>query len=282
MNPPNGHFRAFTFVDRITSVQPGGAIRGHYHIPASLAEFSTALVAEAVGQLAAWSAMAAVDFKVRPVSGLIGRATSFAPVRPGQTLELAVEIETVDLDAVAYDGTASVEGTTVFQLQNVVGPMMPLEEFDDPAAMRRHFALLQNTGADPCGFNGVPTVNIQRTEGETGKIARAVMQVPATAPFFSDHFPRRPVFPGTLLMDLNLQLATALADEIPVRDGRRWQVKFMSDVKLRAFIPPGEMLQLSARLDENANDAATIIVETRKGTRLLGGARVQLAAEALS
>ena len=133
------HFRAFSFVDRITSVEPGVRIRGSYAIPPDLDSFSHSLVAEAVGQLAAWAAMAAVDFKRRPVAGLAGRIELLAPVRPGQMLELAAELETVDTEAVAYGGTASAEGVPVIRLEHCVGPMMPMEDFDDPQAMRERF-----------------------------------------------------------------------------------------------------------------------------------------------
>ena len=102
----DGHFRAFSFVDRITSVQPGVQVRGLYQIPPGIAEFPLALAAEAVGQLAAWSAMARLDFKRRPVAGIANSVELLSPVRPGQTLELAAEIEEVDFDAVAYCGTA--------------------------------------------------------------------------------------------------------------------------------------------------------------------------------
>ncbi len=269
----DGHFRAFSFVDRITAVEPGVRIRGTYQIPAGLTEFPSSLIAEAVGQLAAWSAMAKLDFKVRPVAGLAGKVEFLAPVRPGQTLELAAEIETAELDAVAYGGSASVDGNPVILLENCVGPMLPLEEFDDPQAVRERFAVLQNLGVTPGAFSGVPTITFNRTAGEAGQSARATLLVPADAPFFADHFPRRPVFPGTLLMNVNLQLAAALAAEIP----GRWQLRSVHDVKLRSFIPPGENLELEAKLDECAGDSVTIIVETRKGKKLLGGARMRFA-----
>ena len=51
------HFRAFSFVDRITAFEPGVRISGKYTIPAGIAEFPLSLVAEATGQLAAWSAI---------------------------------------------------------------------------------------------------------------------------------------------------------------------------------------------------------------------------------
>ena len=64
------HFRAFSFVDRIQPDTGGAQIRGSYQIPEALTEFSSSLVAEAVGQLAAWAAMVAVDFRARPVAGI--------------------------------------------------------------------------------------------------------------------------------------------------------------------------------------------------------------------
>ena len=268
----DGHFRAFSFVDRITSASLGTQIRGLYQIPSGLAEFPGSLVAEAVGQLAAWAAMAKLDFQVRPVAGLAGKVEFLAAAQPGQLLELAADIETAELDAVGYGGTASAAGKIILRLEDCVGPMMPLAEFDDPTLVRERFSVLQNSGAASGVFGGVPAVPLQHTEGEVGKISRATLQVPAEAPFFADHFPRRPVFPGTLLMNLNLQLAAALAAEIP----GRWHLASVHDVKLRSFIPPGESLELEARLGGRDDSSLTIIVETRKGKKLLGGARVRL------
>jgi hypothetical protein len=80
----DAHFRAFSFVDRITSVQNATDICGRYAIPSDVAEFPGALVSEAVGQLAAWAAMSALKFTHRPIAGLAGcieflRARTFCP-----------------------------------------------------------------------------------------------------------------------------------------------------------------------------------------------------------
>ena len=44
--------------------------------------------------------------------------------------------------------------------------MVPLEEFDDPAALRERFAFLCNSGANENVFRGVPAVIPQRLAGE--------------------------------------------------------------------------------------------------------------------
>ena len=155
--------------------------------------------------------------------------------------------------------------------------MLPLEEFEDPQAARERFALLRGGGAKPGGFRGIPALSLDRTGGKNGESLSATLRVPETAPLFADHFPRRPVFPGTLLMHMNLQLAAELANEIPPpKNGAPWMLRKISNVKLRAFIPPGDTLELEAKLMECLEDSATIGIEIRKENRRVGGARLLL------
>jgi len=274
----DGHFRAFSFVDRITSVRPGVQVRGIYQIPAGIAEFPQALAAEAVGQLAAWSAMAKLDFKFRPVAGIAETVELHSTVRPGQAIELAADIEEVDVDAVAYSGVAHFGGIPVVRLNHCVGPMLPQEDFDDPAALKNRFELLCETGATPGGFGGIPPLVFKKVGSETGKWIRADLPIPATADLFADHFARRPVFPGTLFMHNVLELATDVVAGIPV-DGGKWVARKISDGKLRTFIPPGDLLEFEARLAKHDNTAATVFIEARKGKRVTGSSRITFAAE---
>ena len=100
------HFAAFSFVDRITKVEPGVRARAVFDVPADIAGFPSCLVAEAVGQLAAWVAMSKIDFRGRPVAALATETIFHRDVAPGSRLELAVEIESCDDEAVAYGGFA--------------------------------------------------------------------------------------------------------------------------------------------------------------------------------
>jgi 3-hydroxymyristoyl/3-hydroxydecanoyl-(acyl carrier protein) dehydratase len=273
----DGHFRAFSFVDRITGLEPGRAIRGRYSIPAGLANFPMALVGEAVGQLAAWAAMAALEFKCRPVAGLAAEVNFFAPVRPGQILELTANLETLDEEAVAYQGTAQSDGQPVIGLRDCVGPMLPIEQFDDPQALRERFALLRDTGAAPGGFAGVEALTLDDVRREEGPCLRATLHVPVEAAFFADHFPRRPVLPGSLLLHSSLELVSALVADLPLAPvGSPWILRDISDVKLRAFTPPGGTLALEARLGRISTEAAFVQVEARDGKRLVGGAQMRL------
>jgi 3-hydroxymyristoyl/3-hydroxydecanoyl-(acyl carrier protein) dehydratase len=276
----DGHFRAFSFVDRITGVEPGVCIRGQYTIPPAVDAFPDSLVAEAVGQLAAWAAMAALDCSHRPVAGIAGRIELLSAVRPGQVLDLAAELESVDTETVGYGGTAHAGGRPVLRLRDCVGPMVPVEDFDDPKSVRDRLTLLRAAGAPPGAFGGLPALPLERGGGEEGRRACAVLRVPAVASLFADHFPRRPVFPGTLLMHANLQTAALLASEVPAGGGTRWVPRIVSDVKLRTFIAPGDTLDLEARRTGHSDTVLSVTVESRINQRLVGSAALQFSPEA--
>lgn len=278
----DGHFRAFSFVDRITSVQPGVSVRGVYHIPANLDAFPIALVAEATGQLAAWSAMAALDFKVRPVAGIAASIELLSPIRPGQTLELSADLDSVDTEAVSYCGVAHADGKPIVKLNHCVGPMLPQEDFDDTQAVKDRYALLCNGGVTPDAFGGVPKIEFENLTREPGQSVRAILPIPASAPFFADHFARRPVFPGTLFMTKVADLVRKLVETIPAPEGCHWVSKVISDSKLRTFIPPGDMLELEAKVLKNESTSLLISAEARKGKRLSGSARITVVAEKIS
>jgi 3-hydroxymyristoyl/3-hydroxydecanoyl-(acyl carrier protein) dehydratase len=274
----DGHFCAFSFVDRITSLEAGSSIRGHYTIPPKVDAFPVSLVAEAVGQLAAWAAMTAVDFTHRPVAGIAGTIELLSIVQPGQVLDLGAELESVDIDTVGYCGTACVDGLPVIRLLDCVGPMVPLNDFDEPDAMRERCGLLRTVGATPGGFPGLPALALERGECERGQLARAVLRVPSGAPFFADHFPRRPVFPGTLLMHASMQTAAMLVEEFCGNDAT-WLPRTISDMKLRSFISPGATLNLEARVTGSSENGLTVATESRIDHRLIGTADIKFSSE---
>ena len=296
----DAYFRAFSFVDRITSVQNATDICGRYAVPSDVGEFPGALVGEAVGQLAAWAAMSALKFTHRPIAGLAGCIEfSGAPLstpsalressstaqswssalRPHGVLELAANLESVDTESVVYNGTAHADGRLVVRLLDCLGPMVPLADLDDPQALANRFEVLCGPGAAPGGFRGLPPLALERTAGETGREARATFQVPPSASFFADHFPRRPVFPGSLLMHLSLQLGAMLVSELPPPASGRWGDWTILDMKLRSFIPPGTVLELDARLKPHSDASAMLALEARTGRDLLATARLVLKPE---
>jgi 3-hydroxymyristoyl/3-hydroxydecanoyl-(acyl carrier protein) dehydratase len=268
-----GRYAAFTFVDRITELDPGVAAKGTFHIPARAATFPSSLLAEATGQLAAWVAVAKLGFRLRPVAG-IARETVYAGTpRPGDTLDTEIRIDSCEDDAVAYQGWCRIGGTTVLEIHDCIGPMLPLHEFDDPQAMRAFYDELRTTGAQPDRFPGVDVVPLVPLARETGRSSRARLDVPVDAPFFADHFPRRPVFPGTLLLERMTTLAAGVAREAT---GREVAVRRVTDVKLLAFTDPGATLTLHANVERDGERVLGLLEARAEGRRRpVGAARVE-------
>jgi 3-hydroxymyristoyl/3-hydroxydecanoyl-(acyl carrier protein) dehydratase len=273
------HFAAFSFVDRITEFVPGQRARGVYAVPADIAAFPACLVAEAVGQLAAWVSMEAVAFRGRPVAALAGETRFLAPVAPGDTLTLAADIEHCDDEAVSYAGWAEVRGGRVIELVDCFGPLLPVAEFDAPEALAARLAVLRGPGASPGRFGGIAA--FATASGAADATSRsATIEVPQAAPFFADHFPRRPVFPATLLLDAAIGQALALAAALPGwPQGAAPQVTRMTRVKVRSFTPPGARIEFAARLQDRTADGATIALEARgEDLKVVATARVDVAA----
>ncbi|HVN29950.1 MAG TPA: hypothetical protein VMT64_15745 [Candidatus Binataceae bacterium] len=234
----------FLFVESIGEFESGSRARGQVRIPAE-AKFPPCIIAEAIGQLAGWIAMEHSQFKLRPVAGLVGECVISGSPEAGAVVELAVEMETCDDDAVAYSGSACIDGQPVVTLERCGAPMLALADFDDPDAMITRFALLRS-GTAPVEFAATlhEAVDLQNIACNGG--AGCSIITPADASFYADHFPRKPVFPATLLLDAEIRLAVlALKNRhggrMPKVDGIR-----ITDVKLRTFIGPGTAVTLRA------------------------------------
>jgi len=267
-------FSAFSFVDRITALEPGKWARGRFAIPAGLPEFSTCLVAEAVGQLAAWVAMAKVEFRRRPVAALSGEMGVVREAAPGEILDLGVEVESGDPDTVAFAGWARLGDTPVLALSRCVGLMLPQEDFDAPEAVRGDFETLCGPGARPARFGGIAKPDLLLIERVPGQRLRAAMTVPVSAPFFSDHFPRRPVFPASLLLDAQVRLALRLAREtLPPGLPRPARV---ADVKMRSFILPGQAVEIEAAMRSTTDGTAELSLAAMVDGKRVATGRVEI------
>ena len=165
------HFAAFSFVDRIIEFEAGKRAVGRYHVPVHVAAFPSCLVAEAVGQLAAWTAMAHIGFRGRPVAALATETRFHGDVGPGDALALSVDIDSCDDEAVAYSGKAEARGKTVVELIHCLGPMLPVEEFDAPEAMAARLEVIRGPGAKPGAFRcrAAPDRSPRRGAGTLGE-----------------------------------------------------------------------------------------------------------------
>ena len=271
---PNGRFAAFSFVDRITDIAGTARVCGLYTIPSAVSDFPVSLVAEAIGQLAAWVGMSTVGFTHRPVAALAGDTRMHRLPRPGDTLELIVDIESCDAESIQYKGRALVDGQLILELQDTLGSMLDIHEFDAPAALAADFEVLKTVGRAPGAFAGVPKPALTDIPNDRVDRLDATLAVPEHAAFFEDHFPSRPVYPATLLLYAQQQLAQRLAEAqagCPVRVCR------ITNVKVRAFTAPGASLVLSAEsATPGEDDAEPILIKVGASAngRTIAGAKM--------
>ena len=270
----------FLFVERILEIEPGRHARGRFTVPAGSA-FPQGLVAEAVGQLAAWAAMAKMEFRRRPVAAIAGRARFHGSPPPGSSLELEARLESCDDSATTYAGSAHVGGQTILELERCLGPMLPMEDFDDPFVVGRRFERLC-AGTEPrTAVEDVTNAGVLTSiAGDRGLSRRASLHVPTSAPFFADHFPRKPIFPGTLLLEAMLALAKDLANETLAAPPASLVV--VRDVKLRRFLAPGDAITLAAALKASVAGRARIAVVATRGEERVAVSQAEISARGAS
>jgi 3-hydroxymyristoyl/3-hydroxydecanoyl-(acyl carrier protein) dehydratase len=263
----------FLFVESIHQFESGRRARGRITLPDG-AQVAPCVIAEAVGQLAGWIAMEHAQFALRPVAGLVGECMITERPIPGAIVELAVEMDTVDQDAVGYSGAAFVNGRPLVTLERCGAPMLPLEDFDDPHAMRQRFAaLISGVGPIACDPGLGEAVQLEQVAlDDDGIVAR--ITTPEEPAFYLDHFPRKPVFPATLLLDAEIRLASLAMNR---RHGGRMPegvgIK-ISNLKLRTFIQPGTMLELRADSRGTNRSSADFALATLAGGKRIATARL--------
>jgi len=261
----------FHFVDQILELDPGRHALGVKHVTPGDAfvrpnadgvpTLLSCIIGEALGQLGAWSVMAAKDFVVRPVAGVVGEVAITGEAAVGDSVLLDTTIDSVTDDAVFYHAAASVDGATVLRLENALGPLLPMDQFNDPEEVRERFARIHRsrdpTEAPQTGEGATVPFDLSFDEMlsfEGGKEATAVRTVSGHEAFLADHFPRKPVLPLSLLLESLLQLGQKLlegGDARYVPTGAR-------KVKMSRFVEPGNPLVAKVRVAERSAENALL------------------------
>ncbi|MEO8856919.1 MAG: 3-hydroxyacyl-ACP dehydratase FabZ [Burkholderiaceae bacterium] len=89
-------------------------------------------------------------------------------------------------------------------------------------------------------------------ELETGKHIKALKNVTINEPFFSGHFPHRPVMPGVLMLEALAQTAALLAfDSLGITSDDKSVFYFagIDNARFKRPVEPGDQLLLYAELD---------------------------------
>lgn len=280
----------FLFVDRILELTPEKYIRGLKHITyddyflcfdeAGRLQFITSLIGEALGQLAAWNVMFSQDFILRPVAGLAGSAKVLRPAYVGETLLLESFIDHLDETAVQYHSIACIGEECVFTIDGALGPLLPMEDFIDRTVVRHQFMEinrplesldLPTTPCDipmPATLSLAPPMQFDRILlHEPGVRLVAEKRVSRAAPYFPDHFPKKPVLPMTVLLECKINLAYEF---VRAAGFPKWyRLQALRKVKMKEFIFPGDIIvsYLSVKSHQEGNLVLTYRTEV-EGKRI--------------
>lgn len=259
----------FLFVDHITALVPSVSVRGVKHVshqdPYLCLDatgrwcFMPSLIGEALGQLAAWNVMSSGDFKQRPVAGLASLACLYRSAYVGETILLESHIDSLDASAVQYHSVARVADEVIFTIDGALGPLLPLEEFSDPLEVREQFraiyrpdepVLLVSKGGEVSTAARVPSMefdSILECEGHMRLCAEK--RILPDAPYFPDHFPRKPVLPMTVLLECILNLAGTW-----VASRGTYAVRTLRNIKMSDFIKPNDLVRCTLTVKHDHQD----------------------------
>ena len=276
-------FSAFSFVDRITSIGSSGQIKGSFLIPAHLEFFPQSLVAEAIGQLAAWYAMSSLNFERRPVAALAGATKYHSEARPGERLNLEAIIESCDSESVSYSGVATAGERLILELVDCSGAMLPQQEFDDPETIGQQFKLLETTGAKENRLAQAPCILPRDLKSDVLGTLEGTLIIPSQADFFADHFPNKPVFPATLLMHAlsSMVIEQINCSPLPNQPTNKFNqpqlaISSMARVKVRSWIAPGDQVKLRAEGLTPEIGPKQVKLSAHVGTKLVASALLSL------
>lgn len=110
------------------------------------------------------------------------------------------------------------------------------------------------------------------TAWEVGSRAEAVKNVALSEDFFDDHFPRRPIMPGVLLLEGMAQLSGLLLEaSLMQRYGKSAKavLTILERAKFRDMVKPGEQLVYSSELVSLNEMSGKARVEARRDGRLI-------------
>jgi 3-hydroxyacyl-[acyl-carrier-protein] dehydratase len=110
------------------------------------------------------------------------------------------------------------------------------------------------------------------TRWEVGGVAEALKNVAMSEDFFDDHFPRRPVMPGVLMIEGMAQLAGLLAEaSLQARHGRDAKaiLTVLERTKFRAMVRPGDTLVYRAEMLSVNTDGAKAAAQAWRDGRVV-------------
>ena len=120
-------------------------------------------------------------------------------------------------------------------------------------------------------------------ECQPGESIRALKNVTYNEPFFTGHFPHRPVMPGVIIIEALAQAAGILAFQtggVVPDENTKFYFVGIDKARFRKPVEPGDQLVLTARLERSFKGIWRFSVAAYVGTDEFASAEIMVAPEA--
>jgi 3-hydroxymyristoyl/3-hydroxydecanoyl-(acyl carrier protein) dehydratase len=265
----------FLFVDRICELDRGRRVRAIKNISwygdfleeifPGLPVFSPVIAAEAAAQALSWLIVEARDFSVKPLITVLDSYTCSRHMQPGDQIEMEGQVESFQPESALAHARILLNKRPAAEINHGVCYLYPLDELQDPESARRQFQnltenkvplpaaaqaqaeLQPSAGTAPAARPWVDRV----IEYEAGKKIVGIRNVTGTEDYFNDHFPRRPILPGVIIMAGLTSAAQLLLGPLLAANGldhKKAVLQQAKKIKFRKFVQPGDQLLLEAAL----------------------------------
>lgn len=267
---------SFLYVDRITEYEPGRRIRGLKNItrsepflfpgPHGKRVAHPALLIEAFAQLSAWLAILDNKYQRRPLFLGEDRVELPSPVFSGDQIHLDVELIRYNDDIVETRGTASVGSRVVFSSECGRGYLVPMTDFDDPVIVEKRFLQLYRPGLklgrDVVAMSDTSHEDFWKVSNRRPlelvdavdkhqplKSVETFKNITVSESFFLEHFPRRPIVPGVVIVSMAIDAAEIMVRAEPQALGsqRFLTMTRVTNVRFRKPIEPGDQCVVKAK-----------------------------------
>ncbi|MFH8366943.1 hotdog domain-containing protein [Streptomyces sp. NPDC018031] len=141
----------FHLIDRIDELEPRRAVRGrkltshletYWRDEGRGPEMPAPLVLEALCQAGSWLVMGSTGLRRRAALLSVDTVRFAGPVRPGDVLVMSGRVESMGDDTAVLSGDVTVGGRTVLTAADIMCALIPTEDLEEPAAVRRMYERL--------------------------------------------------------------------------------------------------------------------------------------------
>ncbi|MGR3179895.1 MAG: hypothetical protein ACUZ8E_17785 [Candidatus Anammoxibacter sp.] len=295
----------FLFVDRILELEKGKCATGIKNVSFSdeylvsivpnFPVMPRSLTMESIAQLISWLVIISKDFTVKPIAVMTENIKWRGYAIPGDQLLIRAEIKSMHENDALCNGTIEVDGKIITELKNGVCAFIPLEELEDVSTVKEKAILLTGnrnleefvdktrTGSDKLQtFNNDNCFDLNLVDKildmEIGQHIQGVKSLTMTEEFIVDHFPKRHVMPGTMIIESFTHLSEKLLQEtIKAKTGQHIKVliKESNKVKFRNYVKPGDQVLLDINLINLTDNTATVKAKATVNKKLVTSAQIE-------